>query len=65
MSARQGRWSSKKKAELVLRLLRGGAINALTRACIVTVGTLSQRRGGFIETGIAGSREKGVADVWV
>jgi transposase-like protein len=57
------RWSARKKAEIVLRLLRGEAIDALSRENEVTVGMLSQWRDEFIEAGIAGLKGRSVEDV--
>jgi transposase-like protein len=37
MSNTQGRWSSQKKAELVLRLLRGESIDSVSREYSVTL----------------------------
>ncbi len=53
MEEPQGRWSAKKKAEVVLRLLRGEAIDTIARECMVTVEALSGWREEFIEGGIA------------
>ncbi len=59
------RWSARKKAEIVMRLLRGEAIDALSRECVVTVATLSQWRDEFIEAGIAGLKGTSMEDVRV
>lgn len=48
-----GRWSAKKKSEVVLRLLRGEAIDTVAREYLVTVEALSRWREEFIEGGIA------------
>src|SRR5919199_600727 len=50
----RGRWSSRRKTEVVLRILRGEALDALSRELGVTAATLAQwrrpatllRRGG-------------------
>jgi transposase len=60
---KQGRWSTQKKADVVLRLLRGESIDALSRECIVTVATLSRWRDDFIAAGMAGLKGKTVEDV--
>ncbi len=59
------RWSARTKAEIIMRLLRGEAIDALSRECVVTVATLSQWRDEFIEAGIAGLKGRSVDDVRV
>jgi len=48
-----------------MRLLRGEAIDALSRECVVTVATLSQWRDEFIEAGIAGLKGTSMEDVRV
>ena len=53
MEELQGRWSGKKKADVVLRLLRGESIDTVARECMVTVEALSRWRDEFIEGGIA------------
>ena len=62
MEEQVGRWSAKKKAEVVLRLLRGEAIDTIARECMVTVEALSRWREEFIEAGIAGLRGKSAVD---
>ena len=37
MEEKQGRWTAPKKAEVVLRLLRGESLDAVSRECEVTV----------------------------
>jgi transposase-like protein len=54
MDERQGRWSSRKKADAILRLLRGESIDSLSRELSVTVESLSRWRDDFIEGGMAG-----------
>jgi len=63
MEERQGRWSSQKKAEVVLRLLRGESVDALSRECVVTVEALSRWREDFITAGIAGLKGKTLEQV--
>ena len=65
MDETQKRWSARKKAEIVMRLLRGESIDALSRECVVTVATLSQWRNEFIEAGIAGLKGKSLDDARV
>ena len=54
----QGRWTAPKKAEVVLRLLRGESIDAVSRECEVTVEALHRWREDFIAAGIAGLKGK-------
>jgi transposase-like protein len=65
MQETEKRWSAKKKAEIVLRLLRGEAIDTLSRENEVTVGMLSHWRDEFIEAGIAGLKGHSVDDMRV
>lgn len=58
MDEKQGRWTAPKKAEVVLRLLRGDSIDAVSRECEVTVEMLSKWREDFIAAGIAGLKGK-------
>ena len=53
MEEQVGRWSAKKKSEVVLRLLRGESTDSVSRECMVTVEALSRWREEFIEGGIA------------
>lgn len=59
----QGRWSSQKKAEVVLRLLRGEPIDGVSRECAVTVETLNRWREDFVSAGIAGLKGKSLEEV--
>jgi len=59
----QGRWTASKKAEVVLRLLRGESMDTVSRECAVTVEQLSQWREDFIAGGIAGLKGKTLEDV--
>jgi hypothetical protein len=43
-AAERGRWSSRRKTQAVLRLLRGEALDALSRELGVTAATLAQWR---------------------
>jgi transposase len=63
MEDKQGRWSAQKKAEVVMRLLRGEPIDTLSRECVVTVEALNRWRDDFIAAGIAGLRGKTLEQV--
>lgn len=63
MDEKQGRWSSQKKADVVLRLLRGETIDAVSRECAVTVETLNRWREDFVAAGIAGLKGKTLEQV--
>jgi transposase-like protein len=54
----RGRWSSRRKTEAVLRLLRGEALDALSRELGVTAATLAQWRDQFLAAGQAGVRSR-------
>jgi transposase-like protein len=54
----RGRWSSRRKTEVVLRLLRGEALDALSRELGVTAATLTQWRDQFLAAGQAGVRSR-------
>src|SRR5690606_39847237 len=60
----RGRFSSKRKADAVLRLLRGDALDELSRELGVTAATLSRWRDELLAAGQAGlkSRERTAAD---
>jgi Helix-turn-helix domain len=57
-STERGRWSSRRKTEAVLRLLRGEALDALSRELGVTAATLAQWRDRFLAAGQAGVRSR-------
>ncbi len=63
-ASERGRWSSRRKTEVVLRILRGEALDALSRELRVTAATLAQWRDQFLAAGQAGvrSRPTGVRD---
>ena len=63
MEEKQGRWTASKKAEVVMRLLRGEPIDAVSRECAVTVEALTRWREDFIAAGIAGLKGKTLAEV--
>ncbi|MFP5211760.1 MAG: helix-turn-helix domain-containing protein [Acidobacteriota bacterium] len=47
------RWSAKRKQEVMLRLLRGESLNALSRGTGLPAGVLSSWRDEFLEGGLA------------
>jgi transposase-like protein len=57
-AAERGRWSSRRKAEVVLRILRGEALDTLSRELGVTAATLAQWRDQFLAAGQAGVRSR-------
>ena len=57
-AAERGRWSSRRKAEVGLRLLRGAALDALSRELGVTAATLAQWRDQFLAGGQAAVRSR-------
>ena len=54
----RGRWSSRRKTEAVLRLLRGEALDALSRELGVTAATLAHWRDQFLAGGQAAVRSR-------
>ena len=54
----RGRWSTRRKTEVVLRILRGEALDALSRELGVTAATLAQWRDQFLAAGQAGVRSR-------
>jgi hypothetical protein len=50
-SGERGRWSSRRKTEVVLRVLRGEDLDALSRELGVTAGTIAQWREQFLAGG--------------
>ena len=54
----RGRFSSRKKAEAVLRLLRGEELDALSRELKVTAATLSEWREAFLAAGQSGLKSR-------
>ncbi len=54
MDEKQGRWSAQKKTEVVMRLLRGESIDAVSREHTVTVDMLTRWREDFVAAGTAG-----------
>ena len=60
----RGRWSSKKKMDAVLRLLKGEDLDTLSRELRLNAATLSSWRDVFLVNGLAGlkSRETDARD---
>src|SRR5215208_8191377 len=56
--AERGRWSSRRKTEVVLRILRGEALDALSRELGVTAATLAQWRDQFLAGGQSAVRSR-------
>ena len=54
----RGRFSAKRKREAVLRLLRGEDLDLVSRELGVTGATLSKWREQFLESGLAGLRNR-------
>ena len=54
----RGRFSSRRKTEAVLRLLRGEELDALSRELGVTAATLAQRRDRFLAAGEASLKSR-------
>ena len=50
----KGRWSAKRKASVVLELLRGADLESTSRKYGVTAATLSEWRDAFLATGAEG-----------
>ena len=63
-AADRGRWSSRRKADVVLRLLRGEDLDALSRELKVSAGRLARWRDEFLAAGQTGlmSREPDARD---
>jgi hypothetical protein len=54
VSEEKGRWSSKKKMDAVIRLLKGEDLDSLARELRVNGATLSSWREVFLANGLAG-----------
>src|SRR6187455_1219430 len=59
-SGERGRWSSRRKMEVVLRALRGEDLDALSRELGVTAGTIAQWREQFVAGGQAAVKSRPV-----
>src|SRR5215210_1136693 len=57
-SGERGRWSSRRKMEVVLRALRGEDLDALSRELGVTAGTVAQWREQFLAGGQAAVKSR-------
>jgi Helix-turn-helix domain len=57
-SGERGRWSSRRKMEVVLRALRGGDLDALSREFGVTAGVIAQWREQFLAGGQAAVKSR-------
>lgn len=60
-NAERGRFSSRKKMEVVLRVLRGDDLDLVSREAGITAATLSEWRGQFVTSGQAALKSR-VAD---
>jgi len=58
VGSERGRWSSRRKTEVVLRALRGEDLDALSRELGVTAGTVAQWREQFLASGQAGLKSR-------
>ncbi len=58
----RGRFSAKRKAEAVVRLLRGEDLDALSRELGVTAATLSSWRQSFLDGGTAAMKSRPADD---
>lgn len=58
----RGRFSSRRKMESVLRLLRGEELDAVSRELGVTAATLSSWRDEFLAAGQAGLKSRGAPE---
>src|SRR3712207_3343953 len=54
----RGRWSSRRKTEVVLRVLRGEDLDALSRELGVTAGAIARWRDQFLAGGQAAVRRR-------
>jgi transposase-like protein len=61
-AAERGRWSSRRKMEVVLRLLRGEALHALSRELGVTAATLAYWRDQFLAGGQSAVRSRPIRE---
>jgi transposase-like protein len=59
-SSERGRWSSRRKTEVVLRALRGEDLDALSRELGVTAGTIAHWRDQFLVGGQAAVKSRPV-----
>lgn len=59
MTEKPVRWSAKKKAELVLQLLRGESIDVLSRQNCLSLSTITEWRDCFLEGGLSSFKRTG------
>jgi hypothetical protein len=57
-SGERGRWSSRRKTEVVLRVLRGEDLDALSRELGVTAGTIASWREQVLANGQVGLKSR-------
>jgi Helix-turn-helix domain len=57
-AAERGRWSSRRKREVVLRVLRGEDLDALSRELGVTAGAIARWRDQFLAGGQAAVKSR-------
>ena len=57
-SGERGRWSSRRKTEVVLRVLRGEDLDTLSRELKVTAGAIAQWREQFLAGGQAAVKSR-------
>ena len=57
-SSERGRWSSRRKTEVVLRVLRGEDLDAVSRELGVTAGTIAQWRDRLLAGGQAAVKSR-------
>jgi hypothetical protein len=57
-AAERGRWSSRRKQEVVLRVLRGEDLDALSRELGATAGAIARWRDQFLAGGRAAVRSR-------
>ena len=57
-SSDRGRWSSRRKTEVVLRVLRGEDLDSLSRECGITAATVAGWRDRFLAGGQAAVKSR-------
>ncbi len=58
LNAERGRFSSRKKMEVVLRVLRGDDLDLVSREAGITAATVSEWRDQFVASGQAGLKSR-------
>jgi len=56
--AERGRFSSRKKMDVVLRVLRGDDLDLVSREAVITAATVSEWRDQFLPSGQAGLKSR-------